>query len=106
MEINKTANEVFTIAAEHGWHEKKNPMAQSLMLMVTELAEAMEEIRHDKPSLYVKDGKPEGIQSELADCVIRIMDTFVEEGWDMENALKLKIEYNRTRPFKHGGKKC
>jgi len=27
-------------------------------------------------------------------------------GWDLERALKLKMAYNKTRPFRHGGKRA
>jgi len=49
--------------------------------------------------------KPEGIPTELADIVIRVMDYCGHEGIDLEKAILEKHEYNKTRPFKHGGKK-
>jgi NTP pyrophosphatase (non-canonical NTP hydrolase) len=48
--------------------------------------------------------KPEGIPSEMADIVIRVMDYCGYAGIDLEKAIAEKMEYNRTRPFKHGGK--
>lgn len=52
-----------------------------------------------------KNSKPEGIAIELADCIIRILDYCGKEGIDIEKAIGLKHEYNKTRPYKHGGKK-
>jgi len=49
-------------------------------------------------------GKIEGEAAELADCVIRIFDYFGKQGWDMEEVIRLKHEYNLTRPYRHGGK--
>jgi hypothetical protein len=49
--------------------------------------------------------KPEGELVELADAVIRIADYCESKGWDLEKALQLKMNYNDTRPFRHGGKK-
>ena len=49
--------------------------------------------------------KPEGIAVELADCIIRILDYCGKEDIDVESILKLKHDYNKTRPYKHGGKK-
>jgi NTP pyrophosphatase (non-canonical NTP hydrolase) len=49
--------------------------------------------------------KPEGIPSELADIVIRVMDCAVEYGIDLEDEITLKMAYNATRPHKHGGKR-
>ncbi|MCD8286477.1 MAG: hypothetical protein LUD50_04565 [Clostridia bacterium] len=50
------------------------------------------------------DGKPEGVPTELADCVIRIMDLFEQYGMDLEDTLKAKNSYNATREYRHGGK--
>jgi NTP pyrophosphatase (non-canonical NTP hydrolase) len=50
--------------------------------------------------------KPCGIPTELADCIIRIADTCGRYGIDLEKALKIKMEYNKLRPYKHGGKRA
>lgn len=49
--------------------------------------------------------KPEGIPSELADAVIRIFDMCGYYGIDLEKAIDEKMAYNKTRSYKHGGKK-
>lgn len=46
--------------------------------------------------------KPEGVAVELADAVIRIADLCGHLGIDLEAAIALKMDYNETRPFKHG----
>lgn len=51
-----------------------------------------------------KTNKPEGIPAELADAVIRILDYCGKENIDIEEAIRIKHEYNKTRPYKHGGK--
>lgn len=53
-----------------------------------------------------KNSKPEGIPAELADCIIRILDWCGKEGIDIEQIILTKHEYNKTRPYRHGGKKC
>ena len=53
-----------------------------------------------------KDKKPEGVAIELADCIIRILDYCGKAGIDIENAIRIKHEYNKSRPYRHGGKKC
>ena len=50
--------------------------------------------------------KPEGVAVELADCVIRILDYCGHAGIDIEEAIRIKHEYNKTRPYRHGGQKC
>lgn len=78
--------------------------------MHSELSEGLEEYRNDKPNTYyVYDGtgnnKPEGLAAELADCCIRIFQFCAAAGIDIEHAIVEKMAYNKTRPFKHGGKK-
>mgnify|MGYP000963931873 CR=1 FL=1 len=51
-------------------------------------------------------GKMEGIPSELADVVIRVMDMCEHYGIDLEAAIAEKHAYNLTRPYRHGGKKA
>ena len=50
--------------------------------------------------------KPEGVAVELADCVIRILDYCGHAGIDIEEAIRIKHEYNKSRPYRHGGKRC
>jgi len=46
-----------------------------------------------------------GVAIELADCIIRILDYCGAKGIDIDDAIKQKHEYNKTRSYKHGGKK-
>lgn len=48
----------------------------------------------------------EGITAELADVIIRVLDYCAYAGIDIENVLEVKHEYNKSRPYRHGGKKC
>lgn len=48
--------------------------------------------------------KPEGVPSELADVVIRVMDFCGTHGIDLEAVIIEKLDYNATRGHKHGGK--
>ena len=122
MELKKMQRMVHSLAKKKGWWESGNSKTdtESVMLMVTELAEAVEEIRNGRPALYqyragaqfpyeratwIPYGKPEGTLTELADCVIRIMDLCEHKGWDLEAAILLKHQYNRTRSYRHGNKK-
>lgn len=44
--------------------------------------------------------------AELADVIIRVLDYCAHAGIDIENVLEVKHEYNKSRPYRHGGKKC
>ena len=93
-------------ALEHGWWEKPRTLAEQIVLMHSELSEAIEAIRNGEEGFWIdpKSGKPEGIATELADCIIRIMDTCKNYGWDLEEVMLVKMAYNDRRPYRHGGK--
>ncbi len=203
MDLKELPKISYSIAVEHGWWEEERPLVDLIMLIATEVAEAIEdyrknhapnemwfEIKDSEGGLFVsskgKPGdKPCGIPSELADIVIRIADivgrlddpnrpfshdiarseepfpstlssvppstrSFIEGLFsitscivrslyeqpedgeivprfdfqfsmrnavrrtfalahqfdiDLMGAIELKTAYNRTRPYKHGGKK-
>ena len=42
----------------------------------------------------------------MADCIIRILDWCGKEGIDLDRIISMKHEYNKSRPYRHGGKKC
>lgn len=77
-----------------------------LMLIAGEVTEAHEEVRSGQPhdTRFTEKGKPEGVGSELADIVIRTLETAVELGYDMEAELMHKMPHNFARPAMHGRK--
>jgi len=49
--------------------------------------------------------KPEGIPSEMADIVIRVLDFCHRHQINLEEVLLEKLAYNQTRGYRHGGKR-
>lgn len=106
----------------------RNYYTSRLALIVTEAAEAIEELRNgravDETYYLYGDGteaeargnrpasvdpldkprKPEGVPSELADIVIRAFDFADEAGIDLAAIIDEKIAYNATRARMHGRK--
>ena len=95
--------EIKDASAQAGYRERSIP--EQIALMHSELSEALEEVRKpDARPFYLVDNKPEGWAVELADCVIRIMDTCGYYGQDLQALVELKMKYNETRSQRHGGK--
>ena len=46
--------------------------------------------------------KPEGVAVELADCIIRCLDTMHSLGVDIDGVVARKMAYNASRPYRHG----
>lgn len=93
------------------WEGVERTFGDECMLIVTEVAEAMEEHRDGAPpddTYYEHTSvgfKPMGIPSELADVVIRTMNVASKYGIDLEAAIQEKMAYNALRPVQHGGKR-
>lgn len=135
MRVNALIESAHTAAKNSGWWEEGNSRGplELLMLITTELAEAAEEFRLDRPPIYqynsggmnidfngnVPNGgftvpgdskwsdteKPLGWGTEIADAVIRIADMCGHYGFDLEEAIRIKMSFNRTRGHRHGEKK-
>ena len=104
--MNKLAKRIHDLAKEKGWYDSVRSPLETHMRIVGEVAEASEEVRNGSESLYYgDDGKPLGELSELADALIFILDYCAYNNWDIEAAVDEKIEYNKTRSYRHGGKK-
>lgn len=107
MTINDTAKKIHDWAKDKGWWESERNIGELLALAHSELSEALEEYRNGRMKTYYEDdGKPCGYPSELADLMIRVMDTAYSAGIDLEYEIAVKMDYNESRPYRHGGKKA
>lgn len=105
MDLNVIAKEIHENAVEHGWWESDRPFGEIIALCHSELSEALEAYRNGENFVWDNNGKPDGIAVEMVDCVIRIFDYLAKENIDIEKIILEKHEYNKSRPYKHGGKK-
>jgi NTP pyrophosphatase (non-canonical NTP hydrolase) len=114
--------------------DTKVTFGDRMALITSEISEALEDFRNGKgtkeiyytrkvTAFYEENGeqiqvdvevpcakdhpkaKPCGIPIELADALIRILDLAGKEGIDIEAAVLEKMKYNKTRSFRHGGKR-
>lgn len=112
MNIRELQKDIHELAIAKGWYEGvANPddvtwIGARLALVHSEVSEALECVRRGETALRIDfpSGKPEGLPSELADVIIRVLDLAESLGIDMQAAVEMKHEFNGTRPHRHGGK--
>ncbi len=122
--LNNLAAEIYNDASKKGWHDNPVAFGDAITNIHGELSEAWEEYRHghkinkthhsscenfDQCELPIdcidcELKKPEGVPSEFADVIIRVLDNCHMYGIDIDQAITEKMEYNRHRKYKHGGK--
>lgn len=123
--LNESANIIFENNKAKGFWDEERNKGELLMLVVSELGEAMEAIRKDRyanthyldemlatghdwknstfsfSSAFEKSVK-DTFEDEIADAIIRLLDMSAGLGIDIEKHINLKVNYNTTRPLKHG----
>ena len=130
--LNTLAAEIFEANKAKGFWSRERPLTETTMLIVTELAEVVEEERAGRAGVWYSDPaydmhygadmvavegdhlahplrgsrsralKPEGVDVELVDALIRLLDLLGSRGTDVEELLKQKLAFNESRPARHG----
>jgi len=121
--LNELAARIRFHNDKQGFTVTKENIDQKLLLAVSEVCEAQEELRdgHTFEEVYYADmaglpfsakfdlihnfptdKKPEGFSVEIADAIIRLLDICHATGINIDQVIELKLAYNQTRPLKHG----
>ena len=113
--INDSAKIIYQNNKEKGFWDKERNVGEMLMLIVSEIGEAMEAHRKNRFAIRSKidpkkDMEPvkfehlikDTFEDELADAVIRILDMAGGLGIDLEWHIQQKVEYNKSRERLHG----
>jgi NTP pyrophosphatase (non-canonical NTP hydrolase) len=100
MGLNELAREIHK-ANHQWWHDLhtgeplKRNKGELLMLIVSEVAEAMEGERKNLQDDHLPHRKMAEV--ELADVIIRVLDYAAGHNYDIEGAVQEKLAYNRHR---------
>ena len=123
--LEQMARDVEYVNRLNGWYDDERTFFDELWLLASEIFEAGEAWRvagfedqttaeqvlygrgdHGEDLLVTSDNpKPEGVGSELADVLIRLLDTAKRHGIDLMAEYQRKMLYNLTRGYRHGGKR-
>lgn len=102
--LNKLGKEILKINEQNGWDivrsndwdEREYKIPAKLALIHSEISEALEAYRANNYANFAE---------EMADTLIRILDCTAGLGIDMDTEVSQKLEKNKTRGYRHGGKK-
>ena len=101
--LNELAKEIVEINTANGWNVLTEDQWQDtykvpaiLALITSETSEALEAFRHNDK---------ENFAEECADQIIRILDLTHGLNIDIDTAIRNKLEKNKTRGIRHGGKR-
>jgi NTP pyrophosphatase (non-canonical NTP hydrolase) len=109
MTIKELCKKAHRIAVDKGFwlvtpsgHVAQRNTSELLMLIVSELGEACEALRKNQRQISKVEWYKDTFEDEIADVFIRLGDMCEAMGIDIEWQIKKKMEYNQTRPQKHG----
>lgn len=100
--FNYFSGAIYRLAQNKGWWKKDRNQGEIIALIHSELSEALETLIENKQSDKIP--KFLGIEEELADTIIRIMDYSEGFNYKVAEAIIAKLKFNYTRKYKHGGK--
>jgi len=124
--LNELSKQIYEGNKLRGFDVSKENIGQTLMLIVSELSEALEadrkakfanmkvfescmeadDIKESDMDYYIKQSFEFNIkdtfQDEIADTLIRLFDLCGGLQIDIEKHIKYKLDYNSKREFKHG----
>ncbi len=124
--LNDSAKQIYENNKAQGFWDGERNVGEILMLIVSELGEAMEahrkgkfcevvdldyfldteeltgELTGESKMNFFKNNIKDSFEDEISDAVIRILDFCGGNGIDIEGHINAKVEFNKSRPKMHG----
>ena len=101
--LNQLGDEILAINKANGWNvttpenwEDTYKIPAVLALITSETSEALEAFRNNDKDNFAE---------ECADQIIRILDITAGLGIDIDMILRAKLDKNKRRGYRHGGKR-
>ena len=123
MDIQDWQKKIYESNKAKGFWDEDRNVGEMLMLVTSELGEAIEAHRKGRfadmedfsirgidrscTEDFVNDFEydiKDTFEDEIADAVIRLLDLAAGLNINLERHISLKMQYNETRPYKHGKK--
>jgi NTP pyrophosphatase (non-canonical NTP hydrolase) len=115
-ELNQLGKSIVDWRRRKGFHTGWDNVWEKLCLVVSEVGETVEGLRHLDPTILEllkrgslpvnqNDAVVDNIQEEIADIFIRLMDLAYSLNVDLADRVARKMQINEARPHKHG-KQC
>jgi NTP pyrophosphatase (non-canonical NTP hydrolase) len=122
MNLTELSKQIHAGNVERGFYEHPATFPDRCMLIVSEIAEAVEAHREGRTTwkgyvaqakkmaemnmemfpAYFSENVKDTVEDEIADAIIRLLDLSGYMGIDIDTHIQAKLAYNATRGIRHG----